>query len=332
MTLEFGPHIRHQRLRKTPSTRAMLRETTLNADHLIQPIFIHETLKKPKPIATLPGMSQYPVADAVKEAEACFKAGLHAVLLFGIPEKKDEAGSAAWDPNGGVQQVIRAIKKRVPELVVMADCCLCEYTTHGHCGVLTDDGGLDNDETLDGLAKTAVSYAEAGADWVAPSGMMDGMVAAIRHVLDTHGYPLTAILSYAVKYASAFYGPFRDAAGSDAFCGERTHHQMQPSQRKEAIAEAEQDALEGADVIMVKPALAYLDIIRDLADRLTIPIAAYHVSGTYSMTKLAAKAGLIDEAAAFHEQLMGIKRAGAQLIISYYAKEFALKTAHARSK
>lgn len=316
------PVHRLQRLRTTPSMRALVNETAVQPGNLIMPVFIREDITTPQEIASLPGVMQHSLQSLDKEINDIRRLGLNAIILFGIPARKDPSGSEAWNPNGIVQQAIAQIKSRHQEMIVIADCCLCEYTDHGHCGILRN-GKLDNDATLEKLSRIAATYAHAGADIIAPSGMMDGMVAAIRKGLDDNGFPLTAIMSYAIKYASAFYGPFREAAGSAAhFSGDRKHHQMAPSQRREAFLEAKYDEEEGADILMIKPAAAYLDIIRDVRDHTALPVAAYHVSGEYAMLKAAAKQGIVSEHEAFTEVLTGIKRAGADLIISYYAKEF----------
>lgn len=313
---------RHQRLRKNQAIRDLLAETALTKKDLVMPVFIHEGLKKPKAIKSLPGIFQHGLSSLPKEIERIQNTGVTAVILFGIPKAKDQAGSSAYDPDGIIQQSIRLIKSKFPDMIVIADCCLCEYTSHGHCGIITDQG-LDNDTTLYLLGKTAVTYALAGADIIAPSGMMDGMVTFIRENLDKQQFKNTLIMSYAVKYASSFYGPFRDAAGSGQFKGDRKHHQMNPTQIREAISEAEEDIRQGADILMVKPALVYLDIIKTLHDKFTTPLAAYQVSGEYAMVKAAAAAGLVDEQDIFLEQMIGFKRAGAGTIVSYAATEIA---------
>ncbi len=311
------------RYRHTQSLRDLFQEKTLTVNDVILPIFIHESLTQKKEIASLPGMFQWSLADLSDEIKSAVDLGIKAVILFGIPSKKDDIGSEADNPNGIIQKAITLIKSIAPHLVVIADTCLCEYTSHGHCGI-QKDGHLDNPKTLTRLASIAVSYANAGADMIAPSGMMDGMVLAIREALDHHHYHRVSIMSYSVKYASGLYGPFRDAAGSgDNFKGNRNHHQMNITQSREAILEAEADIQEGADIIMVKPAGTYLDIICKLRDRFNHPIAAYQVSGEYSMLKAAVKAGILDEEKAMIESLAAIKRAGADLIITYYAKQLA---------
>lgn len=313
---------RYHRLRKSPALRDLLQETRVTENDLIMPIFVHEGLNEKKEITSLPGVYQHTLRslkDEINEIKAC---GLKAIILFGIPNHKDGYGTEAYNPKGIIQKAITQIKAQAPDLFVIADCCLCEYTDHGHCGVM-GESGLQNDETLALLQKTAVSYAQAGVDCVAPSGMMDGMVSAIRSGLDAAGYPLVSVMSYAVKYASAFYGPFRDAAGSsDCFHGDRKHHQMNPSQRQEAFLEAEKDIQEGADFLMVKPASHYLDIIRDLKNTTHVPLVAYHVSGEYAMLKAAAAHHIVNEREAFTEHFISLKRSGVDLIITYYAKDF----------
>lgn len=316
------PSQRLQRLRKTPALRALVAETRLSADDFIMPIFIHEALKEARPIQALPGIYQHSLQTLSDEVRRIQSVGIRAVILFGIPAHKTPNAEEAYHPNGVVQRAITLIKTTYPDCVVIADCCLCEYTSNGHCFVMPN-GQPDNDATLTVLQKIAVSYAKAGADIIAPSGMMDGMVQAIRFALDQQGYCLTAIMSYAVKYASAFYGPFREAAGSsDVFVGDRKHHQMNPAQRKEAFLESEQDTQEGADILMIKPASVYMDIIRDIRNTSQLPLAAYHVSGEYAALKAAAKAGVLDEFSAFEEVFFGLKRAGADLIISYFAVDY----------
>ncbi len=324
---------RPRRLRATPALRAMIRETELNARDFIYPLFVRhgEHGEGRSEIRSMPGVYQLSVEESVREAEAAMKSGVNAVILFGIPAEKDPVGLENFDHNGIVQQAIRAIKKEIPEMVVVTDVCLCEYTDHGHCGILNTgehihlpEGYVLNDETLDVLAKVAVSHAECGADIVAPSGMMDGMVAAIRDALDENGFENTPILSYAVKYASSFYGPFREAAEGAPKFGDRKSHQMDPANVREALREAALDVDEGADMLMVKPALAYLDVIRVVKDAFPeLPMAAYNVSGEYSMIKAAAQNGWIDEAKVTLETLTSIKRAGADVIITYHALDAA---------
>src|SRR5258706_3027698 len=321
---------RPRRLRATPAIRAVVRETELNARDLIYPLFVRHGSGRSE-IRSMPGVYQLSVAETVREAEATMKSGVNAVILFGIPAKKDPVGLENFDNNGIVQQAIRAIKKEIPEMVVVTDVCLCEYTDHGHCGILNTgehihlpEGFVLNDETLEVLAKVAVSHAECGADIVAPSGMMDGMVAAIRDGLDVSGYENLPIMSYSVKYASSFYGPFREAAEGAQKFGDRKSHQMDPANVHEALREAALDVDEGADMLMVKPALAYLDVIRTVKNTFPeLPMAAYNVSGEYSMIKAAAQNGWIDEEKATLETLTSIKRAGADLIITYHALDAA---------
>ena len=325
--------IRPRRLRTTPQLRVMVRETSLAPRHLIYPFFVTHGQDVRHPIQSMPGVYQLSVDQLAGECEALATLSVPAVMLFGIPATKDEVGLENFDPDGIVQQAIRAIKKAVPDLVVVTDVCLCEYTDHGHCGVLNrggaerphphlKEGYVLNDETLDVLIKVALSHAEAGADIVAPSGMIDGMVGVIRHALDISDFMHVPIMSYAVKYASSFYGPFREAAEGAPKFGDRKTHQMDPANAREALREAALDVAEGADFLMVKPALAYLDIIRRVRDRFPeIPLVAYNVSGEYSMIKAAAANKWIDERNAVLETLIGIKRAGADLIITYHAKD-----------
>ena len=312
--------VRPRRLRATAGLRRMVRETELNPADFIYPMFVTHGKSVRNPIASMPGIAQLSVDEAVREAEKTAESQIPAVLLFGLPAYKDPVGQENFAPDGIVQQAIRAIKQEFPELVVITDVCLCEYTDHGHCGLLDDHGHVLNDETLPILVETAVSHAEAGADIVAPSGMMDGMVTALRAGLDASGYSNLPIMSYAVKYASAFYGPFRDAADGAPKFGDRKTHQMDPANSREALREAALDVDEGADFLMVKPALAYLDIIRQLRDAFPeLPLAAYNVSGEYAMLKAAAANGWLDEDKAVMETLTSIKRAGADLIITYHA-------------
>ena len=314
--------IRPRRLRSSDSLRHMVRETRMSPDSLIYPIFVDETLSGRRPIPSLEGQYHYGldcVCDAVRE---CLEAGVGRCILFGLPACKDALGSSAWDRQGVVQQAIRAIKAAYPDFYVITDVCMCEYTDHGHCGALCGHE-VDNDKTLELLAKTALSHAQAGADMVAPSDMMDGRVAAIRAALDENGFQNVPILSYSAKYASAFYGPFRAAAGSAPSFGDRKSYQMDPHNRKEALKECALDVEEGADLLMVKPALAYLDVIRECADAFELPLCAYSVSGEYAMIKAAAAAGLIDEYRVMCESAVSVFRAGANLLITYYAKELA---------
>lgn len=316
------PQLRLRRLRRTEGLRALFRETHVDISDLIYPLFVIEGSQTKEEIASMPGIFRYSVDLLPKEAEEIAKLGLPAVILFGIPAHKDELGSGAYHPEGVIQKAIKVIKGAVPELVVVADTCLCEYTSHGHCGVVVN-GYVDNDKTLELLAKTAVSQAQAGADMVAPSDMMDGRVKAIRQSLDKNGFHLVPIMSYAAKYASAFYGPFREAAQSTPQFGDRRSYQMDPPNWREALREVEQDIAEGADIIMVKPALAYLDVIRKVRDIFHHPLAAYNVSGEFAMVKAAAQRGWIDEPRVVLEILTAIKRAGADVIITYHAKEAA---------
>jgi len=313
------PVTRLRRFRRTSGLRGLVRETRLSLDDFVMPLFIG-----PEPIANdeLPGLRRHSVETAVHAADELAAAGVKAVLLFGIPEEKDEEGSGAWDEDGIVQRALRALRERHPELVLITDVCLCEYTSHGHCGVL-DGEQVDNDETLTLLARTAVSQAEAGADAVAPSDMMDGRVGAIRAALDDEGFESTPIVAYSAKYASAFYGPFREAAESVPAFGDRRGYQMDPANVREALRECELDVDEGADMLMVKPALPYLDVIRAVREEFDLPLAAYNVSGEYAMIKAAAARGLLDERQAALESLTAIKRAGADVVISYWTKELS---------
>jgi len=314
---------RPQRLRRTAALRALVRETRLHVDDLILPLFVEEG-EGVAEISSMPGVFRRSVAESAAYAEHAAELGIRSVILFGIPNDKDASGSQSWADDGIVQRASRAIRERCPDLVVIADTCLCEYTDHGHCGIMRDDHTIDVESTLDVLARVAVSQAESGADIVAPSGMMDGMVGAIREALDRSGHVDIPIMSYAVKYASAFYGPFRDAAdGAPAF-GDRCSHQMDPANAREALLEASLDVEQGADFIMVKPALAYLDIVRSLRDAFpALPLVAYNVSGEYAMLKAAAQAGWLDEKAVVMESLLGMKRAGADLLITYHAEDVA---------
>jgi porphobilinogen synthase len=317
------PATRLRRLRKTGLLRALVRETELSVGHLVYPMFVVPGSERRRPIASMPGIDHLSIDGAVDEAGAAQALGIPAVLLFGLPPHKDEQGSGAWDDEGIVQLAIRAIKASHPDLLVIADLCLCEYTSHGHCGVLRDDGVVDNDATLELLARTALSQAEAGADAVAPSDMMDGRVGALRGVLDEHGLAETPVIAYSAKFASAFYGPFREAADSAPQTGDRRGYQMDPANALEAVREAKLDADEGADIVMVKPALPYLDVIRRVKDETGMPVAAYNVSGEYAMVKAAAERGLLDERAVVLEALTGIRRAGADIVITYHAKDVA---------
>jgi porphobilinogen synthase len=313
------PVTRLRRLRRTGALRSLVRETRLDLQDFVFPVFV-----APEPLRNdaLPAMSRFTVEELVAEAEECEALGISSLLLFGLPEEKDDRGSGAWEDDGIVQQALRALRERVPGLVLITDVCLCEYTSHGHCGVLEGDE-VANDETLELLARTAVSHAEAGADAVAPSDMMDGRVAALRGALDDAGFEATPILAYSAKYASAFYGPFREAADSAPAFGDRRGYQMDPANVREALRECEQDVREGADLLMVKPAMPNLDVIRAVRERFDLPVAAYNVSGEYAMLKAAGAAGWLDEQAAALESLTAIKRAGADIVISYWAKELA---------
>ena len=317
------PQTRLRRLRSTPGLRGLVRETRLDPADLVYPMFVAHGLDRREPIEAMPGTDRLSIAHAVTEAGTALELGIGAVLLFGIPASKDEDGTGAWDDEGIVQLATRAIKEAHPELLVVTDLCLCEYTSHGHCGVVSSDGAVDNDATLELLARTAVSQARAGADLIAPSDMMDGRVGTIRTALDEDGLTGTPILAYSAKFASAFYGPFRDAADSAPAFGDRRGYQMDPANGAEAVREAQLDLQEGADILMVKPALPYLDVIRRVKDVTEMPLAAYHVSGEYAMLKAAVAAGYLDERAAVLETLTSIRRAGADIIITYYAKDAA---------
>jgi porphobilinogen synthase len=316
------PVTRMRRLRRTDTLRRMVRETRLSPDNLIQPLFVVHGKDVSRPISSMPGVAQLSIDRTVVEAKRAWDAGVPAVILFGIPAKKDPEGSAAWNNDGIVQRATRALKDAVPGLCVIADVCFCEYTDHGHCGVL-DDGHVHNDETLENLGKQAVSLGRAGVDIIAPSGMMDGMVGAIREALDDDDLDHVPIMSYAVKYASAFYGPFREAAESTPAFGDRRGYQMDPANAREAVREAQLDVSEGADFLMVKPALAYLDVISELRESFELPLAAYNVSGEMAMLEAAAQNGWIDRQRAILEMLTSIKRAGADLILTYWATEVA---------
>jgi porphobilinogen synthase len=313
------PDVRLRRFRRSGPLRALVRETRLSLDQFVMPLFVApESLRN----EALPGMSRYSVDDVLREVEELVRLGVQAVILFGIPEEKDEQATGAWEDDGIVQRALRALHARFPELVLMTDVCLCEYTSHGHCGVIVD-GEVHNDQSLEVLARTAVSHVEAGADVVAPSDMMDGRVAAIRDALDDHSFESTPILAYSAKYASAFYGPFRKAADSTPSFGDRRGYQMDPANVREALRECELDLEEGADALMVKPALPYLDVIRAVRETFDVPVAAYNVSGEYAMVKAAAQNGWLDERQAALESLTAIKRAGADLILSYWTKDLA---------
>ncbi|HLS59931.1 MAG TPA: porphobilinogen synthase [Virgibacillus sp.] len=313
---------RYRRLRSSTSMRSLVRETTLSTDDLLYPIFVIEGENIKNEVSSMPGVFQFSLDRLIEEITDINQQGIRAVMLFGIPQNKDEQGTGAFIAEGIVQQATRLIKDAFPDLLVIADTCLCEYTSHGHCGVIHNQA-IDNDASLKLLAKTAVSQAEAGADIIAPSNMMDGFVRVIRHALDEAGFKNIPIMSYAVKYASAFYGPFRDAADSTPQFGDRKTYQMDPANRLEAIREAEADVDEGADFLIIKPALSYLDIIRDVRNTSNIPIVAYNVSGEYAMVKAAAMNGWIDEEELVMEQILSMKRAGADLILTYFAKDVA---------
>ena len=320
------PVVRPRRLRRTAALRDMLRETTLTAHDLVAPLFVTHGRNVQRQISSMPGVYQWSVDQVVREAAELARVGVPAVILFGIPATKDEIGSENFADDGITQQAIRAIKEFVPELTVATDVCMCEYTDHGHCGIVRRGTGafaIDNDATLEIIRRVAVSHAEAGADIVAPSGMMDGQVMAIREALDAARFTDLPILAYSAKFASGFYGPFRDAAESPPQFGDRRSHQMDPANIREALREVELDIQEGADMVMVKPALAYLDVIRAVRERFDVPLAAYNVSGEYAMVKAAARNGWIDERAVTLELLLGIKRAGADIILTYFAKEVA---------
>ena len=316
------PATRLRRLRRTEPLRALVRETTLSPSHLIQPAFVVAREGVREPVDSMPGIERFSISELVAEATEIATAGIGAILLFGVPSAKDESGSGAYDDEGVVQMAVRALKEAHPDLTVITDVCLCEYTSHGHCGFVRD-GEVDNDITVELLAKTAISHALAGADAVAPSDMMDGRVGTIRFQLDEEGHSGVPIVAYSAKYASAFYGPFRDAAESSAEFGDRRGYQMDPANAAEAVREAQLDLEEGADMLMVKPATPYLDVIRRVKEETGAPVAAYHVSGEYSMLKAAAANGWIDERAAVLETLTSIRRAGADAIVTYYAKEAA---------
>jgi len=318
----YFPQYRPRRLRANETIRRMVRETTLLADNFIYPLFVTHGKGVKKEISSMPGNYQQSIDNLVKDCEEVYGLGIPAVILFGIPEKKDELGTEAYSDEGIVQHAIKAIKNKLPDLMVITDVCMCEYTSHGHCGVIKN-GVVQNDATLELLAKEALSHAKAGADMVAPSDMMDGRVAAIRDILDDEGFENTPIMSYAAKYASGFYGPFREAAESTPQFGDRRSYQMDPSNSREALREVELDIEEGADIVMVKPALSYLDIISQVKQEFNMPVAAYNVSGEFSMVKAAANLGWIDGDRVMMEVLTSIKRAGADMILTYHAKEAA---------
>ncbi len=317
------PQTRLRRLRRTSPLRDLVRETRVDAGDLVLPLFVESSLDGTSPIAAMPGVDRLSISAAVEEAGRAHALGLGGVILFGIPADKDEEGSGAWDDEGVVQLATRAIKDAHPDLVVMTDVCLCEYTSHGHCGIVRADGQVDNDASVERLARTAVAQARAGADVVAPSDMMDGRVGAVRAALDDDGFDDVPIVAYSAKFASAFYGPFREAAGSAPAFGDRRAYQMDPANADEALREALLDVQEGADVVMVKPALPYLDVIRSVKEATRLPVAAYNVSGEYAMVKAAAAAGHLDERATVLETLTSIRRAGADIVITYHAKDAA---------
>ena len=313
---------RHRRLRKNSLMSDVVRETALSGKDLSQPLFVLETVERHEEVASMPGVYQFSLADLLEEVESCVQLGIKSFIIFGIPALKDEVGSEASNPDGIVQKALRLIKQHYPDLILVADTCLCEFTNHGHCGIL-DGETVVNDLSLERLVQVAISQAEAGADIIAPSNAMDGYVAAIREGLDKSGFDMVPIMSYSVKFASSFYGPFRDAGESAPAFGDRKTYQMDPANRLEALREAQSDEEEGADFLMVKPALAFLDVLRDIRNQSDLPLVAYNVSGEYSMVKAAAAQGWIDERAVVLESLIGMKRAGADLIISYFAKDVA---------
>jgi porphobilinogen synthase len=317
---------RPRRLRSSPALRAMVRETRVNRDGLVQPLFIVEGRGIVQPIGSMPGINRFSVDTAVEECRALDAVGVRAVLLFGIPEHKDAQASGNYDPDGVVQSATRAIKAALPHLIVIADLCNCEYTDHGHCGILDHRGDVDNDRTLDLLRLTAMTYAQAGVDIIAPSDMMDGRIGVLREALDDDGHTNILLMSYAAKYASAFYGPFREAADSAPSFGDRRSYQMDPANVREAYREVRLDVEEGADILMVKPALAYMDVIRQTREQIDLPVACYNVSGEYSMVKAAAANGWIEEERTIDEMLAGFTRAGADIIITYFAKDYLKRT------
>ncbi|WP_322819278.1 porphobilinogen synthase [Tepidiforma sp.] len=323
--MELGQFARHRRLRSTEAMRRLVRETELTPAHLVYPLFVEAGLHGRSPIASMPRQDRLGLDAVAEEAKHLAKLGIGGVMLFGLPESKDEIGSGAWAENGVVQEAARRIKDAAPELVVIGDVCLCEYTTHGHCGPLGRGGTVDNDAALPLLARTAVSLAAAGCDVVAPSDMMDGRVLAIRRALDEAGFTATPILSYAAKFASGFYGPFREAADSAPAFGDRRGYQMDPANARMALSEVVADLEQGADMVMVKPALPYLDVIRAVREMTKVPVAAYNVSGEYSMLMAAIERGWLDADRVIDEALIGIRRAGADIIITYHAREWAAR-------
>jgi porphobilinogen synthase len=317
---------RPRRLRSSPALRAMVRETRVNREGLVQPLFIVEGRGIVQPIGSMPGINRFSVDTAVEECRALDALGVRAVLLFGIPEHKDAQASGNYDPQGVVQSATRAIKAALPHLIVIADLCNCEYTDHGHCGILDHRGEVDNDRTLELLRRTGLTYAQAGVDIIAPSDMMDGRIGVLREALDDDGHTEILLMSYAAKYASAFYGPFREAADSAPSFGDRRSYQMDPANVREAAREVRLDVEEGADILMVKPALAYMDVIRQTREQIDLPVACYNVSGEYSMVKAAAANGWIEEERTVDEMLAGFTRAGADIIITYFAKDYLKRT------
>jgi porphobilinogen synthase len=317
--------IRPRRLRRTATLRALVREHRVHASQLVQPLFIVEDSRAAGPISSMPGIERYTVESAVQEVGLLDALGVHSVLLFGIPETKDAVASSNYDPNGVVQRAARAIKEAFPHVAVIADLCNCEYTDHGHCGIVDERGDVDNDATVELLVRTALTYARAGVDVIAPSDMMDGRVRAIREALDDEGFTGVAVMAYSAKYASAFYGPFREAADSTPQFGDRRTYQMDPPNEREAVREVALDIEEGADVVMIKPGLPYLDIVRAARESFDVPVAVYNVSGEYAMLKAAAQNGWIEEERAVDELLVSFVRAGADIIITYFAKDFAAR-------
>jgi len=314
------PTVRMRRTRQNEKLRSLVRETRLSVDQLIYPMFVAEDIAEPREVSSMPGIMNWPLEYMGREAERIANLGIPAVLLFGLPTEKDSVGSEAYNDKGIIQQAIRKLKSETPDTLVITDVCLCEYTDHGHCGVILN-GNVQNDESLELLSRMALSHVEAGADIVAPSDMMDGRVGAIRHALDEQGFSQTPIMAYSAKFASGFYGPFREAAGSAPQFGDRRSYQMDPANVREALREVELDIAEGADIVMVKPAMAYMDVIRQVRDHCDLPIAAYNVSGEFSMIKAAARNGWIDERRVAMEVLTGIRRAGADMIITYFAPD-----------
>ena len=320
---DFDLTRRPRRLRGSTHVRDMVRETHLRRDDLIMPVFISHGENIHREIPSMPGIYQHSLDELDRELDALAEAGIHRIILFGIPEQKDPVGSDTFSDEGIIQQALHDIRDRRDDFYLITDVCFCEYTDHGHCGVVTDDGTLDNDATLENLQKQAISHVEAGADMLAPSGMIDGMIGAMRTALDDANRHDVPIMSYAVKYSSAFYGPFRDAVESAPQFGDRRTYQMDPANRREARVEARLDVEEGADMLMVKPALSYLDVIREIRDRFELPLACYNVSGEYSLVKAAAAKGWVDETGVAHEKLLSMKRAGADLILTYFARDLA---------